>query len=114
VKTPPIILDADINEVTNNYDNISFIEGREGYTRLHTKDEDVMEFPHCLKYFESKLPSGIFLRTCNSNIVNTGDVKTHFPQSGKTIAVMNSLNQVPVAPEKTELLKAMMLKNKPK
>jgi DNA-binding LytR/AlgR family response regulator len=95
-----------------DYNNISRLEGFQGYTKLFTKQQKCYGFSDCLKYFEDRLPGDLFLRTDKSNIVNTADVKRHFPQSGKTIAVMNSLDQVPVSPEKTELLSAMMLRNK--
>ena len=96
----------------DNYNNISRLEGFQGYTKLFDKQQKCYGFAVNLKYFEDRLPADLFLRTDKSNIVNTADVKRHFPQSGKTIAVMYDLNQVPVMPEKTELLEAMMLRNK--
>ena len=83
-----------------------------GYSKVFTKEQKCYVFTECLKYFEDRLPHDLFLRTCGSYIVNTSYVKRLFPQSGKTIAVMNDLNQVAVAPEKTQILGAMMLNNR--
>ncbi|MEI6851553.1 MAG: LytTR family DNA-binding domain-containing protein [Bacteroidota bacterium] len=95
-----------------DYNNIAWVEGFMGYSKVFTKEQKCYVFTECLKYFEDRLPHDLFLRTCGSYIVNTSYVKRLFPQSGKTIAVMNDLNQVAVAPEKTQILGAMMLNNR--
>lgn len=114
VPAEKVVWGANKKEFIKDHDNIAWIEGYQGYTKAYTQQQQCYAFSVCLKYFEKKLPSHLFLRCDHSYLINTAYVKTYFAQCGKIVAVMNDLNQVPVSPEKLEVFAAMVLNNRKK
>ena len=75
IKADYMFVKCDQKLIKIRFNDIDYIEGMKDYVKIFTNDKMIVTL-HTMKFFESNLPSHIFIRIHKSYIVNVDAIKT--------------------------------------